>query len=336
MYYGGSFSPPREPPKKKRVIPRRGPTATTMAGGDVKEGTSSPRTVVVERGFGGVEIPKLTKTNYREWALEVQCNLEGMELWDAVEGGNAERGKDRRALAVILRGVPPEMKSGLVAKKTVKEAWEAIKSLRVGDTRVQEAKAQHLLKQFENAAFKDGEAIDDFAVRIGSIAAELRELGEDMEDERVVKKMLRVVPSRFNQIACSIEMFADFKKMSLEELVGRLRVAEERCGGVELGGERTGQLLLTEEQWEARRRQRRNKDRARAGDAQNGRGGGRGGDNDDDGSNSTYSEYGEGKSKNKKGKCYNCGERGHFSHECPKKKQEEALLAKADNEATLL
>jgi hypothetical protein len=33
---------------------------------------------------------------------------------------------------------------------------------------VQEAKAQHLLKQFENAAFKDSEAIDDFAVRIGS------------------------------------------------------------------------------------------------------------------------------------------------------------------------
>ena len=307
-----------------------------MAHGDEKGEASSPRTVVVERGFGGVDIPKLTKTNYREWALEVQVNLEGMELWDAVEGGNAERGKDRRALAVILRGVPPEMKPGLVVKKTVKEAWEAIKSLRVGDTRVQEAKAQHLLKQFENAAFKDGEAIDDFAVRISSIAAELRELGEDMEDERVVKKMLRVVPSRFNQIACSIEMFADFKKMSLEELGGRLRVAEERCGGVVLGGEHTGQLLLTEEQWEARRRQRRNKDSARTGDARNSRGGGRGGDNDDDGSSSTYSEYGERKSKNKKGKCYNCGERGHFSHECPKKKQEEALLATADDERPLM
>jgi hypothetical protein len=109
--YGGSFSPPREPPKKKRVIPRRGPTATTMAGGDAKEGASSPRMVVVERGFGGVEIPKLTKTNYREWPLEVQCNLEGMELCEAVEGGSVERSKDRRALAVILRGVPPGTKS---------------------------------------------------------------------------------------------------------------------------------------------------------------------------------------------------------------------------------
>jgi hypothetical protein len=106
-----------------------------MAGGDAKEGASSPRTVVVERGFGGVEIPKLTKMNYCVWALEMQVNLEGMELWDAVETGNTERGKDRRALAVILRGVPPEMKSGLAAKQTTKEAWAAVKSLRMGDTR---------------------------------------------------------------------------------------------------------------------------------------------------------------------------------------------------------
>jgi hypothetical protein len=74
MYYGGSISPPREPPKKKHVIPRRGPAATVMAGGDEKgegTGTSSPRSVMVERVFGGAEIPKLTKTNYREWALEM-------------------------------------------------------------------------------------------------------------------------------------------------------------------------------------------------------------------------------------------------------------------------
>jgi hypothetical protein len=45
-----------------------------MAGGDEKgegTGTSSPRSVMVERVFGGAEIPKLTKTNYREWALEM-------------------------------------------------------------------------------------------------------------------------------------------------------------------------------------------------------------------------------------------------------------------------
>lgn len=52
--------------------------------------------------------------------------------------------------------------------------------------------------QFELTVFKDGEAIDDFAMRIDSLAAELRGLGEKMEDEHGVKKMLRVVPLKYN------------------------------------------------------------------------------------------------------------------------------------------
>jgi hypothetical protein len=120
--------------------------------------------------------------------------------------------------------------------------------------------------------------------------------------------------------------------MSLEELVGRLRVAEEHCGGDELGGELTGQLLLTEEQWKARRRQRRNKDRARAGDSQNGRGGGR---DDDDARSTTSSGSGRGGSRFR-GRCYECGERGHMGKDCRGKKKETALLADADEEPCLL
>jgi hypothetical protein len=303
-----------------------------MAGDNEKGDSSSPRHTMVERIFGSMgDVPKLTKTNYHEWALEMQVN---------VESGNAERGKDRRALAFILRGVPPEMKSGLSAKKSVKDAWAAIKSLRMGDERVQEAKAQYLLKQFELAAFKDGEAIDDFAMRIDSLASELRALGENMEDERVVKKMLRVVPTKYNQIACSIEMFADLKKMSLDDLVGRLRVAEERCGSsIESAADGVGHLLLTEEQWENRRCQRSGKQRVRVGEGTRHDNGERcacrnddHSDDDVDDNRSTMSSGSRHKGSRYRGRCFECNKRGHKAKDCPAKKKETALLADIDDE----
>ena len=110
------------------------PTKLSGSGSGSADDTT-PCPVVVERVTGGVmELPMLTKTNYHEWALVMQVNLEGMELWDAVEGGKAERGKDRRALAAIICAVLPEMRSGLAVKKTAKEAWAAVKAMQMGDT----------------------------------------------------------------------------------------------------------------------------------------------------------------------------------------------------------
>jgi hypothetical protein len=47
------------------------------------------------------------------------------------------------------------------------------------------------MKEFENVAFRDGETVGDFTMRINGLTASLRELGEVMEDSRVVKKILR-------------------------------------------------------------------------------------------------------------------------------------------------
>ena len=278
------------------------------------DGSSSARAVVVERvaAFTG-EVPKLSKVNYQEWALEMQVHLEGMEIWDAVETGCADRGKDRRALAVILRGVPPEMKSGLAAKKSVKEAWDAVKKMHAGDDRMKDASIQRLMRQFNNLTFRDGESVSNFAMRINGLITSLRELSERIEDIRVVKKVLRVVPRRLKQCAVAIEMLGDLNNMSIEELAGRLQVAEDADAEDQeaAGAGHVGQLLLTEEQWEARRRQRSGKEQAHGGGARRGvgeKGNGHGGDRDDGGGGSTRS--GRGRSRYR-GKCFDCGVRGH-------------------------
>jgi hypothetical protein len=111
------------------------------------------------------------------------------------------------------------------------------------------------LKEFENITFNDSESVDDFTLCINALATDLRTSGEEIEDTRVVKKMLRVLPQRYAQIAISIETLLDLKTLTIEELVGRLRMAEDQIG-IESVTNKAGRLLLTEEDWVSRNRYR--------------------------------------------------------------------------------
>ena len=273
--------------------------------------------------------PVLTRSNYQSWASHVQCNLEGLNLWDAIEKGEkAERRQDRLALGSMLRGVPTEMHSMLLNKKTAKEAWEAIKTMLLGADRVKEVNAQKLLGEFEAMAFKPGESIDDFALRITKLVTDLRGLGEEsVTDTRMVKKFLRVVPSKYSQVAVAVEMVKDLKTLTIEDLVAHLRAAEERLEpSVDQVAEKAGKLLLTEEEWAARNKSRMITDSS--GSSFKGGGGGhqshdkkhwkrsnKGGDGEarDSGSSSQNTPK-------RKGKCGKCGAYGHWRRECPRRK----------------
>jgi hypothetical protein len=186
----------------------------------------------------------------------MQVNLEAQGLWDAIDPGNVDRREDRLALAALLRTVPSEMRSIIAVKKTGKEAWEVIKTMRQGAERVKAANAQKLLRQFENIRFKEGEAVDDFAMRISGLATNICVLGESLDEVRVVKKMLRVVPAAYKQIALSIETLLDLDTLSLEELVERLRATEEQLEDDGPIMDKTRRLMLAEEDWLAKHRHR--------------------------------------------------------------------------------
>ncbi|XP_072150855.1 uncharacterized protein [Setaria viridis] len=100
--------------------------------------------------------------------------------------------------------------------------------MREGATRIKEAHAQRLQQEFENIYFKDGKLVDDFSLRITTLAENLRGLGETISDTRIVKKILCVLSKRYSQIAVSIEMLLDVNTLALEDLVGHLRTAKDR------------------------------------------------------------------------------------------------------------
>jgi hypothetical protein len=241
-----------------------------------------------------------------------------------VEGNPSRHANEKAALVALLKAVPPEMVGALAMKGTAKSAWEAIKTMRLGTDRVRQATLQRLWKDFEQITFHANETLNAFGMRITSLVNNLRSLGDTVEEVRIVRKILRVVPKDYSQMACSIETLLDLNAMSVEELIGRLRSSEGRGSDTPAQGA-NGTLLLTEEEWEARRRQK-----------EQGQGSGGGGHG---------RKKGKPKPKNgndrtgerdmSKVKCYNCNNLGHFSKQCTEPRRErkqQANLAQGQEE----
>jgi len=214
------------------------------------------QTIVKDAGSGW---PMLTKTNYAEWSMVMKVKMQARRMWDAVRYGDTDFDEDQRALDALLAAVPTEMYSSLTNMRTTKDAWDAIAVTRIGSDRARRCTLQNLLQEWENLAFKSGEDVDNFALRLNTLMQQLARYGDnDIDEERAVEKFLRVVPKKYSQVAIAIEMLLDFSELSIEEVMGRLKAVDNReqlppSEPVTIGGK----LLFTEEQWLARQRERK-------------------------------------------------------------------------------
>jgi hypothetical protein len=126
------------------------------------------RTVREEGGKN--KYPLLTKSNYYSWAALMKLKLQARGWWEAVTVGTVDFIEDRNALEAIALGLPEELHGSIARKATAKAAWDALKKVHLGVDRVRQAKANTLHREFDALKFKDGESVDDFAVRITDMA----------------------------------------------------------------------------------------------------------------------------------------------------------------------
>jgi hypothetical protein len=126
------------------------------------------------------------------------------------------------------------------------------------------------------------------------------EIPSDIGEYKAVQKFLRVVPGKFRQMASSIQSFLDLKHMSIEELTGRLTVVE--ADEAEDGD--SGKQLLPSSRGDHRQAKGRGKGRDDKRPVREGSNASGGVKQDDI--------------------CRYCGKKGHWAHECRKKKREEA------------
>ncbi|XP_072149333.1 uncharacterized protein [Setaria viridis] len=125
----------------------------------------------------------------------MKVTMKARGLWKSVSIGTDHEQEDQMAMEAILKGMPSEFSVALGSKDTAKEAWESLKMMRLGNDRVRKAKAQQLRHEYEAIIFRDGEVIEDFALRLTTMVSQLGSLGGTITKEEAVAKFLRVVPS---------------------------------------------------------------------------------------------------------------------------------------------
>jgi hypothetical protein len=157
----------------------------------------------------------------------MKIKLEARSLWTAIDPGDVERHVDRTALDAICSAVPPEMISAVATKPSAKAAWECVKTMCVGDERIRKTTAQKLRREYESLAFRDGEAVEDFAMRLTGIVNQLATLGDPEPDPKVVLKYLQIARSRYKQLVLSIETLLNLSTLIVEEVTGRLKATED-------------------------------------------------------------------------------------------------------------
>ena len=163
----------------------------------------------------------------------MKLKMQSRYLWDAIEDEDVDFHDDRSALEAICSSVPQEMVPTLATKASAKEAWEAIRTMRIGDDRVRKSTAQSLCVEYEQISFRDGESVEDFALRLSNLVQRLAILGDPEPEPKVVAKYLRVAGLRYRQLVISIETLLDINELSIEEVTGRLKAAHD---GHDLGG----------------------------------------------------------------------------------------------------
>jgi hypothetical protein len=233
---------------------------------------------IVHEVGGGTAFPVLTKTNYSDWALLMRVKLKAWGLWVAIDKGDVDSQEDMMALDALVLMVPPEILATMADKKMAKEAWDAITTMRVGDDRVKRAAAQQLHSQFDHAPFGESESVEDFVLRLKGMVATLATLGEIVPDNVVVGKILRCVLQRLKQIVLTIVTLLDVRFLTVVNLPGRLKVAEEEFEESLATLQQDSKLYLTEEEWDVCRVRRESEEQnsgASSGSSSNGcRGGG--------------------------------------------------------------
>ncbi|XP_070044871.1 uncharacterized protein [Nicotiana tomentosiformis] len=208
----------------------------------------------LEEGQSTYMPPRFNGQYYGWWKTQMHDFImeEDSELWDVIcdgpyvptkkvgepavmvpktrkEYNDADRKaveKNFRAKYILVCGIGPGEYNRISACQSAKEICEALQTAHGGTTQVKQSKIDMLTTEYELFKMKDDESIQDMHTRFTSIINEPHSLGEIIPRNKLVRKVLSVLPSSWESKVNAITEAKDLQTLTMGELVENLKTYE--------------------------------------------------------------------------------------------------------------
>ena len=109
-----------------------------------------------------------------------------------------------------------------------KEAWDILQQEFQGDKRTRSVKLQALRRELENMKMKENETLNELSSKLMELVNQIKSYGEEINDKRIIEKLLINLPDKFDPIVAVIKETKDLSLLNVQELFGSLKTYEQR------------------------------------------------------------------------------------------------------------
>ncbi|KAG6493852.1 hypothetical protein ZIOFF_048855 [Zingiber officinale] len=190
------------------------------------------------------QIPIFEGEHYEYWSSQMETIFISQDLWDVVKQEfetvaeeETEKQlkenikKNATALRIIQQGVSKSIYPRIFGMKSAQEAWDVLKKEFKGAHKVISIKLQNYWRNFDNLSMKENESVKDFSSRVAEIVNQIKGCGDTISEKKVVERILRSLPQKFEHIVAVIEETKDKSQLTRYELFNSLEAHEGRVNG---------------------------------------------------------------------------------------------------------
>ena len=153
-------------------------------------------------------IPLFKGENYHSWAIKMKAYLQALNLWEIIESDvepislpqnptlaqikrhDEEMARKPKTLSCLHSAVSEEVFTSIMSCESPKQAWDKLKEEFEGNTQTKLMQILNLKREFEMMGIKCGEGVKEYGSRLMSICNQIKLLGGEFHDQRVVDKLL--------------------------------------------------------------------------------------------------------------------------------------------------